>query len=171
MIKKYLPFIFITFFLCSPVCSAESKSEKDAVWNTGKDDISHLKAKNSNFKKGYDALKQAKKYADKKKKYKATKRFNDSIKFFTLANEENPNQPDILGYLGYSFKMVGDFTMAEIHFEQGLTIDFQHVKINEYLGELYLETNRINKAKERLKVLKNCKCDEFNELQNLISKY
>ena len=171
MFKKYLLTVFITLFFCSPVCSAVSKSQKDGVWNTGQDDISHLKGKNSNYKKGYDALKQAKKYDQKKKSGKAKKRFNDAIKFFVLANKENPSQPDILNYLGYSYAKVDDFLMAEIYYEQGLIINPKHIEINEYLGVLYVKTNRVIKAKERLKVLKNCKCEEFEKLQNLISKY
>ena len=171
MIKKYLLPFFIIIFFYSPVYSAASKSEKDGVWNTGWDDISHMKGKNSNFKKANDAIKQAKKYVKKEKLDKAKKRFNDAINFLILANKENPNEPDILNYLGYSYREVGDFSMAEIYYEQGLAIDPQHIGINEYLGELYVETNRIDKAKERLKVLENCKCEEFKELQNLISKY
>jgi len=171
MIKKYLLPFFIIIFFYSPVYSAASKSEKDGVWNTGQDDISHMKGKNSNFKKASDAIKQAKKYAKKEKLDKAKKRFNNAINFLILANKENPNEPDILNYLGYSYREVGDFSMAEIYYEQGLAIDPQHIGINEYLGELYVETNRIDKAKERLKVLENCKCEEFKELQNLISKY
>ena len=169
--KKYLLTVFITLFFCSPIYSAESKSKKDGVWNTGQDDISHMKGKNSNYKKGHDALKQAKKYDQKKKFVKSKKRFNDAIKFFILANEENPSQPDILNHLGYSFRKTGDFAMAEIYYEQGLAIDPHHIGINEYLGELYVETNRIDKAKERLMVLKNCNCEEYEKLNNLISKY
>jgi tetratricopeptide (TPR) repeat protein len=169
--KKYLLTVFITLFFCSPVYSAESKSEKDGVWNTGQDDISHMKGKNSNYKKGRDALKQAKKYDQKKKSGKAKKRFNDAIKFFVLANKENPSQPDILNYLGYSFRKTGDFVMAEIYYEQGLAINPHHIGINEYLGELYVETNRIDKAKERLMILKDCNCEEYEKLNNLISKY
>ena len=71
--KKYLLTVFITLFFCSPVYSAESKSEKDGVWNTGQDDISHMKGKNSNYKKGRDALKQAKKYDQKKNLVKQKK--------------------------------------------------------------------------------------------------
>ena len=36
------------------------------------------------------------------------------------------------------------------------------------MGELYLATNRPEMAKERLMVLKNCNCDEYNELKALI---
>ena len=50
----------------------------------------------------------------------------------------------------------------------GLEIDPNHTGINEYLGELYVQTNRINLAKKRLEVLNGCKCDEYNELKELI---
>ena len=40
--------------------------------------------------------------------------------------------------------------------------------INEYLGELYVVTNRIDLAKERLSVLKNCNCEEYKELKEII---
>ena len=43
-----------------------------------------------------------------------------------------------------------------------------HRGINEYLGELYIKTNRIELAKKRLEVLKDCKCEEFEELKELI---
>ena len=171
MTKKYLSLLLIAFLFNCPVYSAETKSDTNDVGKGGSEDYSHLQAKNSNFKKAKDAIKQAKKYDKKGKKEKATKRFNDAIKFLTIANNEFPNEPDILNYLGYSFKKVGDLIMAEIYYEQGLAIDPEHIGINEYLGELYADTNRISKAKERLKVLENCKCEEFKELQNLISKY
>ena len=51
----------------------------------------------------------------------------------------------------------------------GLKIDPKHFGINEYLGELYVITNRKDKAKERLKVLENCDCKEYKELKNAIN--
>ena len=170
MTKKYLTLILVIFLFNCPVYSAGTKTDTD-VGKGGSEDYSFLKAKNSNFIKATKAIKQAKKYDKKGKPGKAKKRFNDAIKFLTIANQEFPNEPDILNYLGYSFRKIGDFTMAEIYYKQGLAIDPAHVGINEHLGELYVETNRIDKAKERLKFLKNCKCEEFKELRNLISKY
>ena len=41
-------------------------------------------------------------------------------------------------------------------------------KINEYLGELYVVTNRLDLAKERLKVLESCNCEEYTELKEII---
>ena len=168
MINKYLILIFFFFLFNNYAYSAGTSSE---AGKGGRDDRSYLKAKNSDFKKGLDALKQAKKYDKKGKLDKAKKRFNDAIKFFILANEENPSQPDILYYLGYSFSKIEDFAMAEIYYEQGLAIDPHHIGINEYLGELYVKTNRIDKAKERLMILNDCNCEEYEKLNNLISKY
>ena len=58
--------------------------------------------------------------------------------------------------------------MAEIYYLEGLNIDPNHNGINEYLGELYVQTNRMDLAKERLAVLKNCNCEEFQELKEII---
>ena len=51
---------------------------------------------------------------------------------------------------------------------KGLSIKPDHNGINEYLGELYVQTNRIDKANERLEVLKNCNCKEYGELELII---
>ena len=51
---------------------------------------------------------------------------------------------------------------------KGLNLDPKHNGINEYLGELYVQTNRIDKANERLEVLKNCNCKEYGELELII---
>ena len=37
-----------------------------------------------------------------------------------------------------------------------------------YLGELYVATNRMDMAKERLEVLKTCNCEEYDELKKII---
>ena len=171
MIKKYSILILITFFINNSLNSAGTNSDdQDPTWKRGNEDLSHMKGKNSNFKRGVDALNQAKKYDKKGKTDKSIKRFKDSLKFFELANEENPNEPDILNLLGFTSRKVGDYTMAEIYYEQGLELNPLHNGINEYLGELYVQTNRIDKAKERLEVLKNCNCEEFNELDAMIKK-
>ena len=70
-------------------------------------------------------------------------------------------------FLQWSRK-VGNFDQAEKFYLEGLKIKPNHNGINEYLGELYVQTNQIDKANERLAVLKNCNCDEYNELQLII---
>ena len=167
MIIKVSFLFFIILLFINPVYSDDTR---DSIWNTGKDDLRYLKGKNSNYKRGRDALNQAKKYYKKGKANKAKRRINDSIKFFTLANEKYPQDPDILNYLAYTLKIVDDYIMAEIYYTQGLEINPKHVDINKNLGKLYVEINQISKAKERLAALKNCNCIEFDELRSLIQK-
>ena len=50
----------------------------------------------------------------------------------------------------------------------GLDIKPDHKGINEYLGELYVATGRLDLAKERLKILENCNCEEYQELKEVI---
>ena len=73
-----------------------------------------------------------------------------------------------MNYLGFTLRKAGNFDQAEKYYLQGLEIKPDHNGINEYLGELYIKTNRMDKAKERLAVLKNCNCEEYNELKVLI---
>jgi tetratricopeptide (TPR) repeat protein len=166
MIKKILFLIFISLLFVNPLYP--DIDYKDPTWNTGKDDLRHLKGKNSNYKKGLDSLKQAIKLEKKGKIEKANKRFNRSLKFFISANEENPDQTSILYFLGYIYERVDDYIMAEIYFTEGLEINSKHSILNKNLGELYIKTNRVTKAKERLKFLKDCKCDEYKDLENSI---
>ena len=171
MIKNSLVLFLIIFFINISFYSTFTHSnELDPVWNRGGDDITHLKGKNSQFKKGYDALMQAKKFKKKGKIQKAVKRYNDSIKFFLADMKLNPDEPEIFYYLGYAYRNVGDDIMAEIYYEQGLEINPKHIDINKNLGQLYVETNKINKAKKRLTALENCNCIEFDVLKSLIQK-
>ena len=110
----------------------------------------------------------AKKYESKGKDKKAKKRYEKALKFLIKSNEEKPNQADTLNYLGFATRKLGDYKKGEEYYLLGLKIDPNHKGINEYLGELYVVTNRINLAKERLNVLKDCNCEEYNELKEII---
>ena len=72
--------------------------------------------------------------------------------------------------MGYTLRKTGDLKQAEIYYLKGLELDSKHLGINEYLGELYVQTNRIELAKERLEVLKGCNCEEYDELKELIEE-
>ena len=64
----------------------------------------------------------------------------------------------------------GDYKNAEIYYLKGLELDAGHLGINEYLGELYVQTNRIDLAKKRLQILNGCNCEEYEELKELIER-
>jgi tetratricopeptide (TPR) repeat protein len=124
----------------------------------------------SNYDKGASLIKKAKKLEKKDKIEKANKRYKKAFEYLIKSNKETPNQPDTLNYLGYASRKLGNFEVAEKYYLEGLKIKPDHKGINEYLGELYIITNRMNLAKERLEVLKNCNCEEYDELKELIEK-
>ena len=76
---------------------------------------------------------------------------------------------DIFRYIGYATLNLGDYKNAEIYYKLGLSLNPNHFSINEQLGELYVETNRIDKAKKILASLKDCNCKEFEELNKIIN--
>ena len=102
--------------------------------------------------------------------YKSAKQLILRAKKLEKAYTEDKKNPDILNYLGYTLRKAGDFKKAETYYLKGLELDAGHLGINEYLGELYVQTGRIELAKKRLDVLKDCKCEEYEELKELIEK-
>ena len=111
---------------------------------------------------------QAGKLEKKEKTDKAKKLYSQAFKKLEKAYLSDKKNPDILNYLGYTSRKIGNFEQAEKFYLTGLSIKPDHNGINEYLGELYVQTNRIDKANERLDVLKNCNCDEYKELELII---
>ena len=166
-ILKYLAILIFSFVSYNQANAFLDKDNKGAQ-STGREDLSFLEARNSNFKKGRDALKQAIKYNNKKKFEKSSKRLNKAIKYFVSAYKENPDSIEILSYLGLTYYMVGDNIMSEIYYQQALAIDPENNLINQRLGELYFNTKRTDLAKERLKILSNCDCKEYSNLKLII---
>ena len=111
---------------------------------------------------------KAKKLEKKDKVEKALKLYSKAYDKLLKAYDKDKENPDILNYLGFTLRKAGNFEEAEKFYLAGLEIKPDHKGINEYLGELYIKTNRIELAKERLEVLKGCKCEEFDELKELI---
>ena len=113
-------------------------------------------------------IKRAGTYEKKDKGEKAKKLYSQAFKKLNKAYKSDKNNPDILNYMGFTSRKTDNFKEAENYYLKGLDLDPKHNGINEYLGELYVQTNRIDKAKERLAILKNCNCDEYQELELII---
>ena len=77
--------------------------------------------------------------------------------------------PDILNEYAFALRKSGDLVKAEIFYNKALDIDPGHKGALEYLGELYVDTNRKDKANQLLSKLRNCKCEEYSELKNYIT--
>jgi len=154
--KFLIIFFAVSFFNYSSVYSAGSTSDSDGYDKAGL------------YKQGKKLVLRAKKLEKKNKNEKAEKIYLKALNKFEKAYAKDKKNADILNYLGYTLRKTGNLEKAEFFYLKGLKIDAGHLGINEYLGELYVQTNRIDLAKKRLEVLNGCKCEEYEELKELI---
>lgn len=113
-----------------------------------------------------DSYKQAAELIDDEEYAEAIPLLQKSIK-------EKGEYADALNLLGYANRKLGDKAKAMTYYTKALNMEPKHLGANEYLGELYLEMNDLQKAEERLAVLKNAcgDCDEYDDLEDEIADY
>ena len=162
-LKKNIKFLITFFILLGLSLHSNFVYAAGSSGDGGKDEVSL-------YKSGKKLVLRAKKLEKKDKVEKAKKLYLKAYDKFEKAYAKDKQNADILNYLGYTLRKTGDFEKAETYYLQGLEMDPKHLGINEYLGELYVQTGRIELAKERLEVLKGCKCEEYEELKELIEK-
>ena len=158
---KSISVLLATLFLCANLMAAGSDSSSS-------DSSGGESNKKSLYEEAVKLVKRAGKLEKKEKLDKAKKLYSQAFSKLEKAHKSDKKNPDILNYMGFTTRKVGNFEQAEKFYLQGLKIKPNHNGINEYLGELYVQTNQIDKANERLAVLKNCNCKEYNELELII---
>jgi tetratricopeptide (TPR) repeat protein len=134
-----------------------------------RDELPNLKTL-SDYAIGERRVIKAYRYEARGKFKKANKLYSQALDYFLLANEKTPASSAIYFYLGFTSEKLKKISDAEIYYFLGLEIDPGNSKINNYLGQLYIKNNRISEAKERLEILKNCNCEEFEELKTAIKQ-
>ena len=103
-------------------------------------------SKISMYDEAVKLIKRAGKLEKKDKKDKAVKLYKEAFNKLETANKKDKNNPDILNYMGFTSRKFGNFNEAEKFYLKGLSLNPKHNGINEYLGELYVQTNKIEKA-------------------------
>ena len=101
-----------------------------------------------------------------------SEKYETAIKALNNLLSETPDgytKADLYNYLGYATRKQKnpDFELAEEHYLKALELDSDHIGALEYLGELYYETNRKDKAVEMLMRLKEVAGDESEEYLEL----
>ena len=160
--KIFLSFIFIFFIVTTSNLYANSQGYRD--------ELPELK-RLTDLSIGIRRINKGLKYEKKNKYKKANKMYTEAINFLLEANKNQNIDPNIFFYLGFAYNKLKNYENAEIYYSLGLTLDPKNSYINLYIGELYLNTSRVNLAEERLKVLSDCNCIEYNELKESISKF
>jgi len=163
ILKKNIKLLITLFIILTFSLNLNSVYAASGSSGNGKDETSL-------YKSGKKLVLRAKKLEKKDKVEKAQTLYLKALDKFEKAYEKDKKNADLLNYFGYALRKTGDFEKAEVYYLKGLELDAEHLGINEYLGELYVQTGRIELAKERLLVLKDCKCEEYDELKELIEK-
>ena len=101
-----------------------------------------------------------------------SEKYENAIKALNNLLSETPDgytKADLYNYLGYATRKQKnpDFELAEEHYLKALELDSDHIGALEYLGKLYYETNRKDKAVEMLMRLKEVAGDESEEYLEL----
>jgi len=89
---------------------------------------------------------------------------------------KNPNNAEYHNLFAYSIRKGPNpqMDLVFMHYNEALRLDKDHRGAHEYLGEAYLMTGNLEKAKEHLKILDNLcflPCSEFTTLKKAIADY
>jgi tetratricopeptide (TPR) repeat protein len=89
---------------------------------------------------------------------------------------KNPASADYHNLYAYSLRMGANPPMDLVfkHYNEALRLDPKHLGAHEYLGEAYLQTGNLDKAKEQLRTLdKLCffACKEYTMLKKAVADY
>jgi len=97
-----------------------------------------------------------------------------AIKMLRVIVKQQPRNADAENLLGYSLRQSGQMKEAEAWYLKALKLEPNHLGANEYLGELYVMTGEMSKAKARLatleKICGNTTCAEYQDLAKAIAK-
>ena len=100
--------------------------------------------------------------------------YEDAIRILDGLERDESGNADVLNMLGYAHRKLGRVETAFDYYRRALAIQPRHLGANEYLGELYLETEELEKAEALLGVLASAcpsGCEERDELSEAIDAY
>lgn len=86
--------------------------------------------------------------------------------------DKGVQQADVYNLYGFSLRKTGDYPKALTFYKKALDFDAAHLGAHEYLGELYVETGQLPKAREHLAILvRLCPlgCEEREDLEKAIA--
>jgi len=85
---------------------------------------------------------------------------------------ETHQHADVYNLMGFSLRKSGDRKQAYTFYGKALDFDPEHKGALEYLGELYVETGQLDKARENLALLKKlCPggCEQLADLEQAVA--
>jgi tetratricopeptide (TPR) repeat protein len=122
------------------------------------------------YAEGYGEVEKGKKELDSGKEKDAKKRFEKALKKFEGALERDPAYYQAWNMVGFCARHTGDLKRAFAAYEKCLSIQPDYDEAHEYLGEAYIQSGDLTKAKVELAWLRANDSDEADELAEKIAK-
>ena len=100
------------------------------------------------------------------------RRYEEALDVLKLAR--NQDDPRILNYIGYSTRKLGRVEEGLTYYAAALKADPDYTLVREYMGEAFLQLNKVDKAREQLaEIEKRCGtgCREYALLSEQIDKH
>jgi Flp pilus assembly protein TadD len=100
--------------------------------------------------------------------------YTRALTLFQKVVQADPRNADAWNYIGFSHRNLKRFDESLAAYQKALALNPGHRGANEYLGELYLQTGDLAKARERLAKLNSlCPsgCKEHDDLKKAIQVY
>jgi len=122
------------------------------------------------YAKGYAEAQEAKQLKKDGKAGDAKKKFGKAIKKFESAVDRDPAYYQAWNMVGYCSRNLGDLKRAFSAYEKCLSIKPDYDEAHEYLGEAYIQSGDLAKAKIELAWLRANDSDEADELAEKIDE-
>jgi len=171
-------------FLCTPSISRAAGSSPappppprempSANANAGQTDSTMIPGRadaEKCYKKGWEISEDAKKQLLAGKADDAKKKFGKALKKFREATDYDPKYFEAWNMVGFCSRKSGDLKGSFEAYHKCLEIEPEYAQAHEYLGEAYLMTNDLAKAKEQLLWLVSRKSDQAGELATKIEAF
>ncbi|MBV9571196.1 MAG: tetratricopeptide repeat protein [Alphaproteobacteria bacterium] len=100
--------------------------------------------------------------------------YAEAIPRLEKALHARPRDADVLNYLGFTQRMVGNYQVSLDYYQRALALNPDHRGAREYMGELYLKLNQLANARTQLAELARlCPsgCEEKEVLTKSIASY
>jgi tetratricopeptide (TPR) repeat protein len=102
------------------------------------------------------------------------RRFEDALASYKRVLDRDPENADAWSQTGFAHRKLGQFEKSLLAYQHALEIQPFHLGANEYLGELYLQTDQVEKAAEMASILRRAcpnGCEELTALDAAIEAY
>lgn len=96
-----------------------------------------------------------------------------ALKLLEPMAKSHPNSADVFNLTGYAQRRSGAFDSSLVSYQRALKLDPKHLEAHVYLGELYIQTGKLEKAVAQSKIIAQlcpAGCEPRAELEAALRK-